>query len=72
MNCDECKFSDDMGIDDGFMFCRRNAPVPKIYGESVDGEHASHNSLVWWPRVFCGDWCGEFKPKDEETFKGAV
>ncbi len=66
MKCEDCKFADYSG-EELFHFCRRNAPIPKMFESPVDGERVVDEALVWWPRVFCEDWCGEFKPKESEA-----
>ena len=67
MNCNECKFSHDDGEGgpEDPIECRRYPPTLMP-------------ALDEWPEYFAFptveryEWCGEFKPKDEETFKSAA
>jgi hypothetical protein len=55
--CINCRYCKPPGIgqrDFESYLCRRNAP-----GKSIMG-------TVGWPSVESGDWCGEYKKKEDE------
>lgn len=53
MDCKSCKFSVPANADNQ-RFCKRNPPVaPNGVGGGM------------WPIVVNNDWCGEWKPTDE-------
>lgn len=54
--CSDCRFYEPSNKETGQ--CRRNPPVAyyNVFGS-------------WWPEVYAGSWCGEFKKVEEENEK---
>lgn len=70
-NCENCKFSTEI-IEDGtlargaseiFVLCHRFPPQSM----TVPTKNKKVVRTMWsWPTVGKNEWCGEFKPKDNE------
>jgi hypothetical protein len=68
--CENCKFGVDIVEDEQFdltaaqtaVLCHRFPPIPHPFGKSKKIER-----FIWgWPVIGKNQWCGEYKPKNEQ------
>lgn len=55
MTCAKCHFCREFDKRDDAGFCKR---YPPVYAQDEAGE-----TMVTYPVVSSGDWCGEFRPR---------